>query len=104
MGHVSESAVSLRFIGDTLDPDELTRLMGVEPSGSQRTGGTFRTPKGTELIARTGSWRLSVERRSPADVAGQVAELLAPLTTDLEVWQDLAKPLPRRNLLWTILD
>jgi hypothetical protein len=31
-GAIDESSITLRFFGDDLDPDELTQLLGVEPS------------------------------------------------------------------------
>lgn len=38
MAVLSGSAASLRFFGDTLDPDELTRPLGCQPTKSERKG------------------------------------------------------------------
>lgn len=90
MGPLHRSAVSLGFYGDDLDPDELTRGLGGEPTVGVRKGGTWLTARGVEKIARRGSWRIEVERSTPADVDGQIRAILEPLTTDLEVWRDFA--------------
>lgn len=90
MAELSETAASLRFIGDTLDPDELTHRLGAEPTSSARKGGPVSRPNGTVVIAPRGWWSLKVEYRSPGDLDGQIAEILERLTDDLSVWQDLS--------------
>lgn len=90
MGRVSESRATLRFFGDTLDPAEVTGLLGVQPTGSEMKGHVRRTPNGNESIARTGGWRLHSADRKPADLPAQIDELFLPLTSDLSIWRDLA--------------
>jgi hypothetical protein len=92
MARLSESAASLRFFGDDLDPDELTRLLGSAPSVGVRKGEIFRYHRAArrDVKAGTGSWRLHVERRNPGDLDGQIVELLSPLCQDLAVWRDLS--------------
>ncbi len=89
MSELHETAVSLRFFGDDLDPDEVTPLLGAPPTVGVRKRGVWLTELGWEKVARTGSWRLEVARRSPGDLDGQIAELLAPLTSDMSVWKEL---------------
>jgi hypothetical protein len=90
MGIVSESAVSLRFVGDTLDPREVTRLLGAEPDDARVKGDTIVMPSGGKRIAPRGIWSRRVEPRKPADVPGQIAEILAPLSAELAAWHHLA--------------
>lgn len=91
MARLNQSAASLRFFGDDLDPDELTRLLGAKPSVGLRKGDSVRHQGARrDVTARTGTWRLRVERRSPGDIDGQIAELLSPLNQDLAVWRDLS--------------
>jgi len=59
-------------MGDSLDPAEVTRVLGCEPSR-----------------ARDGMWRLVAEDRAPEDVDAQIRELLSKLTHDLSIWQSL---------------
>jgi hypothetical protein len=91
MGELHETAASLRFFADDLDPDEITRRLGGAPSVGVRKGGIWLTSRGVEKIASTGQWRVTAERRIPGDLDAQVAELLSPLTTDLVVWNELTR-------------
>ena len=89
MGALHKTAASLRFFGDDIDPDEITARLGAAPTVGVRKGGTWQTDLGVSKPARTGSWRLSAERRDPGDLDGQIGALLDGLNDDLSVWQDL---------------
>jgi hypothetical protein len=84
------SAASIRFCGDGLDPNEITRLLACEPTAGRRKGDIYHTPSGTELKARTGLWSLNADRREPANLDAQITDIFARLSDDLGVWQDLA--------------
>jgi Domain of unknown function (DUF4279) len=67
--------------GDDLDPEQVTTILGVEPSGAHRKGDHLRFPPGHEragepggLILRTGMWRLEVdkEKKWEWDAAAQL--------------------------------
>lgn len=91
MGHIHHSLAGLRIIGDELDPSEITRLLGVNPTKAFRKGEIEHIrPDGTPRYARTGRWRLDANRREPEDLEAQVFEILSRITDDLEVWRDLA--------------
>ena len=90
VGALHRSAVSLGFYGDELDPAELTEGLGGKPTIAVRKGGIWLTSRGAEKIARTGSWRIEVERSTPADIDGQIRTILEPLTEDFGVWRDFA--------------
>ncbi|MEL7255985.1 MAG: DUF4279 domain-containing protein [Pseudomonadota bacterium] len=87
---LSRSAVSLRFFGDDLEPEDISHLLGAEPLKSERKGdeivGRVTSQK---RFAQTGGWRLSAERRAPGDLDVQIAEILDQLTDDTDVWKDL---------------
>lgn len=90
MAVLSGSAASLRFFGDDLDPDEFTRLLGGQPTKSERKGEeTIGKVTGKKRIARSGGWQLRAERRQPGDFDAQISEILAQLTDDTDIWQDL---------------
>ena len=89
MGVIGKTAVSLRFRGDKLQPDALSALLRCQPDASAPTGGTWHTRDGIERIASTGMWHKAVARRLPGNLDGQVAELLALMTSDLAVWRHL---------------
>jgi hypothetical protein len=104
MATLSKSAASLSFFGDDLDPDEITRLLGKQPKVGVRKGGTWLTASGAEKIARIGSWRLSVDRREPGDLNGQIVELLEGLNDDLTAWRDLSARFGGRIFCGLFLD
>lgn len=90
MAALSESAATLRFVGDALDPDEVTALLGSPPTSGARKGEPMRrTPAGAAVPARTGIWRLKASPRSPGDLDARVAEQLGGLTSDLAIWRSL---------------
>ena len=90
MAVLSGSAASLRFFGDDLDPDELTRLLGCQPTKSERKGEEIvGKVTGNKRTARSGGWRLSAERREPGDFDAQISEIFDGLTNDMSIWQDL---------------
>lgn len=91
MGELSKTAATLRFFGDDLDPGEITSALGQSPTVGVPKGGVWLTFGGVERRAKTGSWRRTTERREPGDLDGHIAELLDPLTQDLDVWRSLTK-------------
>ncbi|MEO0682590.1 MAG: DUF4279 domain-containing protein [Pseudomonadota bacterium] len=90
MPQLQKSSVSLCFVGDALDPDEITTRLGLALAKSYRKGETWRTPNGTPMPARSGMWRGAAETASPSDLDGRIARLLALATQDLAAWKDLS--------------
>ena len=86
MGPVSRTVLTLRFYGDDLDPAELTKSLGGEPTTTEIKGELGWRSR----ISASGSWRLSVEPREPGDLDGQIRALFALLTDDLAVWAGLS--------------
>src|SRR5690349_1522253 len=91
MGPISETHVAVRFYGDDLDPNELSKLLGAQPDYAAHKGEIIRSEKsGRERTSRTGAWTFRVERREPGDLDGQIRELFSALTSDLNTWRALA--------------
>jgi Domain of unknown function (DUF4279) len=86
-----KTVVTLRFFGDDLEPSEISTLLATEPTASERKGDVRTSSPGMEIVARTGSWRLSVDDRSPGDLDAQLGQLFSRLTPDLSVWEGLAQ-------------
>ena len=80
-------SVSLRFFGDDLDPDEVSRLLGSPPTDSARRGDLVQL-RTRSFTAPSGSWRLSTEQ-STDDIETQLVAMFGRLTDDLSVWQSL---------------
>jgi hypothetical protein len=90
MSELDQTAASLGFFGDDLDPEEITRILGASPTVGVRKGGVWKTSLGAEKFAKSGSWRYKVERRSPGDLDSQIVDTLAALSSDLVAWKDLS--------------
>ena len=90
MAALHESAVSLSFFGDDLEPAEISNRLGGLPTFGVSKGASWKPPRGGERIARTGSWRLQAPRSVPGDLPSQIESIFAPLTGDISVWQELA--------------
>jgi hypothetical protein len=92
MAQLQRSAATLRISGDDLQPAEITRLLGCDPSAAQTKGEqVVGRNTGSARIASTGMWRLAASKREPGDLDGQIAELLSKLTDDLNVWGSIAR-------------
>ncbi|MBL8591141.1 MAG: DUF4279 domain-containing protein [Devosia sp.] len=87
MSTVTESAVSLRFSGDDLDPAQIARVLGGQPEIAYRKGEPMGGGRG---IGRTGLCSFGVPRESPGDLDRQIGRLLDGLSSDLEIWRELA--------------
>jgi Domain of unknown function (DUF4279) len=86
-----EFCIQLRFSGEALEPDEITRLLGLPPTGAHRKGDTVSLPNpSNSYTAKEGYWAISTER-STRDIEEQLTDLFAQLTPDLDVWGSLTK-------------
>ena len=88
MPPVKSTAASLRVLGDDLDPDTVSSLLGCAPTYAWRKGEVIRK-HGVERIARSGLWLLEIGERTPGDEEGQVRELLGMVTAEPGVWKKL---------------
>lgn len=91
MAVISKTKASLRVIGDDLLPDDISSLLGCNPTVGTIKGQPFSwNKKGKPRIARSGMWRLEAHEKSPGDLDAQVSELLGQLTDNMDIWRDLA--------------
>ena len=91
MAEIHTSAVALRIIGDKLDPDEITKLLGAPPTIAEKKGDKITGKTPGYRIAGSGMWRLSTRDRTPENIDGQIEEILGQLTPDLAVLRNIAK-------------
>jgi hypothetical protein len=81
---------ALRVLGDSLDPEDVTALLGIAPSRAHRRGDLLR--HGTrEVPARTGSWVYSrgFEHTEEWNLDSAITALLADLPDDPAIWDRL---------------
>ena len=91
MASVDRSTVTLRILGDDLDPAEVTRLVGATPSGAARRGEPILSSLNRTFTALTGRWALRVRELAPGDLDTQIREILDRTTDDPAVWHQLAQ-------------
>ncbi len=92
MSVLHRSLATLRLSGDDLNPDEITKLLGCEPTRRQSKGELTESRHGlAPRIARYGAWRLEATAAEPANVDTQVAELLGKVSAEMSVWHDLTE-------------
>jgi hypothetical protein len=87
MAVISRTVATLRIIGEDLDPYEVTRLLGIEPTAQARKG----EPNRSGYPGQPGIWRLSATEQAPGDLNTQIVELLAKITSDPSVWAHLTQ-------------
>lgn len=85
MAGIHETRVTLRVMGDDLDPDEITTLLCHPPTSSQRKGDI----RGSGHVLSFGMWRLHVDDSIPGNLERQIDGLLSKLTPDIGRWRFL---------------
>ena len=94
---------TLRFAGDALDPDEISRVVKEQPTKAYRKGQTYRSgPHGPDVIGRTGVWYFSTRRKIPSknlvDHLNALDRLIAPFGDEDNRLKELRDIMERRNL------
>lgn len=85
------STACLRIWGDTLIPDEVSLLLGAQPTHARTKGEvTLGKALGRQYVAKTGTWHFNASPRSPSDLDAQVSEIFAALSQDAQVWEQLS--------------
>src|SRR5262245_41589276 len=69
-------AVSLYLKGAKLDPDQITKTLGVMPSRGRREGQTELTSTNQQITAKIGVWRFSTDDELDSPVLAEHIELL----------------------------
>jgi Domain of unknown function (DUF4279) len=94
---------TLRFVGDALDPDEISRVIKEQPTKANRKGEKYRTgPYGPDVTGRTGIWYYSTRRKISSndlsDHLGLLDRLIAPFGDQGNRLKELRDIMERRNL------
>jgi hypothetical protein len=85
-GPVDESSTVLAVYGDTLDPSDVTGLLGVQPTRSFSPG---HSPGPRSPPSKHGAWFLEVRGMAPLGPEELLRELLSKLPTNAYVWAKL---------------
>lgn len=89
-GLVERTMVTLGLHGDDLDPSEITRMIGREPTSAHRRGEPRPGPKFKNPY-RSGAWLLSVEVEKPSEPDEATERLLDLLPSDEKLWKKLSE-------------
>ena len=94
---------TLRFAGDALDPDEISRAVKEQPTKAYRKGETYRSgPHGPDVTGRTGVWYFSTREKilskDLADHLNMLERLVAPFGDQDSRLKELRDIMERRNL------
>ena len=88
VSRLEETRLALRFFGDDLDHEAISRLLGAIPKEARTKGETWQS-RGRDVVAKTSSWILATPHQIPGDLDGQARQLFAQLTPDLADWRSL---------------
>jgi Domain of unknown function (DUF4279) len=88
-GPVDETSATLRILGDDLDPDEITQILGFPPTVARRKG-DIRIGKRTknEYKARTGQWHLE-SPRGKGYLDNHIRWILDALCPEQDPWDSI---------------
>ena len=90
-GPVDRCNVTLRICGENLDPDEITKLMGQDPTWMRRAGTPIRNRDGSLFrIDTIGRWHLSIsseDEDAPSDIEQLLEALFHRLPTKPALWK-----------------
>jgi hypothetical protein len=90
MGLINRCKAALRFFGEDLIPEEMSRLLGHFPSKAWMKGYQYTTSSGGTVLRKTGAWILDADPSETGDFDGQVSQLLAQVPIGTDVWLSLA--------------
>jgi hypothetical protein len=88
-GPIPWFSVALTIHADDLDPNEITRVLGVQPDQTQRKGVPL-PPRGDRppRVPQIGMWSINLrpEQTPVCDVETAIARVLDQITVPLDVW------------------
>jgi hypothetical protein len=79
----------LRIAGDSLKPDEISRVLDCSPTlGCVK--GQIEPSKGKTIVRETGVWHLDAVEQQPGNLDAHVAELFGQVNNELSAWATLS--------------
>jgi hypothetical protein len=88
-GELDRVEVSVRIAGETLEPDRITRMLGVRPTFAARKGEIIQ--RGTRTVTqRIGIWSYALPASREWVLGDAIRTLLEQLPADPALWEALA--------------
>lgn len=103
-GHLEWFSVALTITGESLDPAEVTRILGVQPTRSYAKGDPVHRTDGPVAYRRSGHWARAQKRDDTDewDVEEVIKAVIADFTAPEEAWSRLPSDAAAR--LWLGLE
>lgn len=94
---------TLRFVGDALDPDEISGVVKEKPTRAHRKGEKYQPgPRSSEVTGKTGIWYFSTRRKIQSndlsDHLSVLERLVSPFGDQESRLRQLCDIIERRNL------
>ena len=99
---IARVRVSLRVFGDSLEPEEVSALLGRKPSRCHRKGDKSST--NSSSIEPTGAWIVDSLLSEMAEIEDHVEALLLPISNDSDEWASLTSRFSASILCSAFLD
>jgi uncharacterized protein DUF4279 len=81
--------IELRVTGDDLDPERITRMLGVNPTRAARKGEAIDL-SGIPTVQRTGIWSWALPASPEWELGDAIDTLLERLPHDPALWESMA--------------
>ncbi len=88
-GEIDRVEVSLRISGDAVDPERITRMLGVEATFAARRGEAIDR-EGVPVVQQTGIWIYALPASTEWELGDAIRTLLDRLPADPSLWESLA--------------
>ncbi len=102
MAAIARVRVSLRVFGDSLEPEEVSALLGREPTRFHRKGD--KSSADGSSIEPTGAWILDSGLSEKSEIEEHVEALLSPVSNDSDEWASLTSRFSASILCSAFLD
>ncbi len=89
MAAIGRVRASLRVFGDSLEPEEVSALLGRPPTRQHRKGDKIEGKTGNDAVEPTGAWILDSALPEKVEVEEHIEVLLASVSNDMDEWSSL---------------
>ena len=103
MAAIARVRVSLRVFGDALEPEEVSSLIGRDPTRCHRRGDPAGGGSGN-TVEPTGAWILDSSLSEKAEIEEHVETLLSSVSNDTDEWEQLTSRFSASILCSAFLD
>ena len=103
MAAIARVRVSLRVFGDGLEPEEVSALLGRDPTRCHRKGDPIGGDGGAK-VEPTGAWILDSTLSEKSEIEEHVETLLSGVSGDSDEWEQLTSRFSASILCSAFLD